>query len=119
MPKADVPDHNTIRRDLVRTVIKEPLYTEIDQARKEGRKRKAAATRPDTGPRLIPIIIELNCWSPTEIERTSVIVRTSATGWSLSMAQTFSRHEPASDAGSTVVRATTTIDLQTSCAWGK
>jgi len=46
MALPDSPDKEKIRRDLVRTVIKEPLYSRIEEARNTGQP--------------IPIIIELN-----------------------------------------------------------
>jgi hypothetical protein len=35
MPLFDSSDHDKIRRDLVRSVINDPLYSEIAQAKKE------------------------------------------------------------------------------------
>ena len=62
MAVPDSPDRNTIRKDLVRTVIKEPLYSEIEQARKEAKKaaRQSSKRSPKSGPRDIAILLELN-----------------------------------------------------------
>src|SRR6267142_5652198 len=49
MATTEPSDHEKIRRDLVRTVIKEPLYSEINKA------RSSADAVPD-----LAIIIEIN-----------------------------------------------------------
>lgn len=59
MAKKDTPDRDQLRRDLVRTVIKEPLYQEIKKALARRKKSKQQLQADDPREK-VPIIVEAN-----------------------------------------------------------